>query len=133
VISDALIERRFLQESGGVYSQLFCHNGSYKEEVFDGKSHDEDIICYPLIEYQMLPLCFKKRSICEPDGAPWASDRPVHHCLLTAQSSGHSIRPASFSPEEVSWGDLERNYVLQLLEKNKWNISKSARHAGLKR
>ena len=34
VISDALIEWRFLRGAGAVYSQLFCHNGCYKEEVF---------------------------------------------------------------------------------------------------
>jgi len=60
MIGDALIEWRFLRRVGAIYSQLFCHNGCYKEEVFDGKSHDEDIICYPLIGYQMLPLCVKK-------------------------------------------------------------------------
>jgi len=60
MISDALIEWRFLRRAGAIYSQLFCHNGCYKKEVFDGKSYDEDIICYPLIGYQMLSLCVKK-------------------------------------------------------------------------
>ena len=60
MISDALIEWRFLRRAGAIYSQLFCHKGHYKEEVFDGKSYDEDIICYPLIGYQMLSLCVKK-------------------------------------------------------------------------
>jgi len=60
VIGDALIEWRFLRTAGAVYSQLFCHNGRYKKEVFDGKSQDEDIICYPFIGYQILPLCVKR-------------------------------------------------------------------------
>jgi len=40
-----------------------------------------------------------------------------------------------FSPYDNghSWEEFERNYVLHLLEKNKWNITKAANQAGLKR
>ena len=40
-----------------------------------------------------------------------------------------------FSPYDDghSWEEFERNYVLHLLEKNKWNITKAANQAGLKR
>jgi len=34
---------------------------------------------------------------------------------------------------DYNWTDLERAYVLSLLEKNKWNISKAARLSGLNR
>ena len=65
-ISDVLIEWRLLRSAGAIYSQLFCHFGCYNEAVFEGKSHDENNICYSLIGYQMLPLYVKKRFIWLP-------------------------------------------------------------------
>jgi len=55
MISDASIEWCFLRQARTVYARLFCHNGWYKKEVFDEKSYDENIICYPLLGYQMPP------------------------------------------------------------------------------
>ena len=35
--------------------------------------------------------------------------------------------------EEVTWDEMERFYVERLLDRHKWNISRAAREAGLKR
>ncbi|MBW2247978.1 MAG: hypothetical protein JRF62_12500, partial [Deltaproteobacteria bacterium] len=52
--------------------------------------------------------------------------------------SANNLSPASFeSPESpftgYSWEDLEKDYVLYLLNKNKWNITRAAQDAKLNR
>jgi transcriptional regulator of acetoin/glycerol metabolism len=52
--------------------------------------------------------------------------------------SANNLSPASFgSPESpfagYSWEDLEKDYVLYLLNKNKWNITRAALDAKINR
>lgn len=48
-------------------------------------------------------------------------------------STGKGSPPASFSFEGFSWEELERAYILYLLEKNRWHITRAAREAGVNR
>jgi transcriptional regulator of acetoin/glycerol metabolism len=34
---------------------------------------------------------------------------------------------------DLSWAELDRAYVMHLLRKNRWNVSRAARQAGLNR
>jgi DNA-binding NtrC family response regulator len=52
--------------------------------------------------------------------------------------SANDLSPASFEAAEspfarYSWEDLEKDYVLYLLNKNKWNITRAARDAKINR
>jgi len=63
VISDALIEWRFLRRAGVIYAQLFCHNRCHIKAGFEEKSKIGTTYVTQLIGYQMLSLYVKKRSI----------------------------------------------------------------------
>jgi transcriptional regulator of acetoin/glycerol metabolism len=44
----------------------------------------------------------------------------------------NNAAPASFF-DGYSWEQLEREYVIHLLEKNKWHITRAAKEAGVNR
>jgi transcriptional regulator of acetoin/glycerol metabolism len=53
----------------------------------------------------------------------------------SSQTSKEPLPSTSTGPsfDGYSWEELERAYVLYLLEKNRWHITRAAREAGLNR
>ncbi|NLI80976.1 MAG: sigma 54-interacting transcriptional regulator [Deltaproteobacteria bacterium] len=49
------------------------------------------------------------------------------------EKSGTAVRRAGSFFEGYTWTELERDYVLFLLEKNKWHITRAAKEAGVNR
>lgn len=63
-----------------------------------------------------------------------AESFPPHPAAGTSNANlGKVPSPASSPFEGYTWEELERAYVLYLLEKNKWHITRAAREAGVNR
>ena len=71
-----------------------------------------------------IPCEIKDRREDEADEIPPAEEKPV--------SERKRPEPAGFF-EGYTWEQLEREYVLYLLEKNKWHITRAAKDAGVNR
>jgi transcriptional regulator with GAF, ATPase, and Fis domain len=77
-------------------------------------------------------------AVIEPETLPqyFLNDHP--ESISPEQSVSSDTRIKSYRAKhkalsDYTWHDLERSYVLDLLEKYKWNISKAARISGLNR
>jgi DNA-binding NtrC family response regulator len=63
------------------------------------------------------------------EGTPRVDQEPAQR---KAAGVENKAAPGSFF-DGYSWEELEREYVLYLLEKNKWHITRAAKEAGLNR
>jgi transcriptional regulator with GAF, ATPase, and Fis domain len=76
------------------------------------------------IRLSNLPMLFARKTHEAPAGQP-------DHTFPDPERQKETKNPASLS--RYSWEELERDYILSLLEEKKWNIAAAARQAGVKR
>jgi transcriptional regulator with GAF, ATPase, and Fis domain len=84
------------------------------------------VVSGDVITLEDLTIHFAATQESAPQGLP-ASSRPEREAVA-AQS-----RNAASLFEGYSWDELEKDYVLYLLEKNRWHITRAARDAGVNR
>ena len=94
--------------------------------------------CWELLNLVRHIIVVVEGKIIEPDALPayFFDNSQVDENSEPQISSKTQMRYPSMEDKPLSdynWTDLERAYVLSLLEKNKWNISKAARISGLNR
>jgi transcriptional regulator with GAF, ATPase, and Fis domain len=100
-----------------------CHWKGNVRELFNFVRHIIVVAEGTIIEPDALPAYFFDNSQVDENSEPQISIKP--------QMRYPSMEEKPLS--DYNWTDLERAYVLSLLEKNKWNISKAARISGLNR
>lgn len=76
-----------------------------------------------------LPVHFKQKEIRKQDAGNTASFQ--EEPMFSAQSP--SLRTAQSPFAGYAWQELEKDYVLYLLNKNRWNITRAANEAGINR
>lgn len=76
-----------------------------------------------------LPVHFKQKEIEKSD----ADETLSLHEEPTFSAESPSLKAAGAPFTGYSWKELEKDYVIYLLEKNRWNITRAASEAGINR
>ena len=91
-----------------------------------------------LVKYVMTTV---EGPIIEYKDLPWhiLGAEPPNDSLLE-EEAGNGVRqpvstvpPEDFSLASFTWDELEKNYIMDLLEKNRWNVTKAAKQAAVNR
>ncbi len=80
----------------------------------------------PIIEYKDLPWHILGTE-------PLADTRPEEEESSMERQPNASLPPEDFSLASFTWDELEKQYILDLLEKNRWNVTKAAKQAAVNR
>jgi DNA-binding NtrC family response regulator len=91
-----------------------------------------------LLNFARHIIVVTEGDVIEPDVLPQYFFNARPESISPEQLVSSDTRMTSYHTEhkalsDYTWHDLERSYVLDLLEKYKWNISKAARISGLNR